>query len=64
MTRTEQFICECECEVKIQCEHGVCKKTECEADECVSICEQELDNEECCGGGCCNENIVYDEFGC
>ena len=68
----EQFICECECELDIQCDEETCKRDECEADECVATCENKIDDEEyeCCGEGCCDaENelfnkIVYDEFGC
>ena len=50
----EQFKCECECELDVQCDERTCKRDECEADECVSACENKLDDEEleeyeCCG---------------
>ena len=32
----EQFICECECELDVQCDEETCKRDECEADECLS----------------------------
>jgi hypothetical protein len=62
---TEQYICECECELDVQCEEGTCKKDECESDECLSTCSNEPEEYECCGENCCNnDDIVYDEFGC
>ena len=61
-------MCDCECELDVQCDERTCKKDACKADECVSTCDNEIDEEkefECCGEGCCNEdNIIYDEFGC
>ena len=41
----EQFTCECECELDVQCDERTCKRDECEADECVSTCENKLDDE-------------------
>ena len=60
---TQDIICECNCDLDIQCEDDVCKKNECESEECFSTCEQESEDYTiCCGENCCD--TTYDGFAC
>jgi len=53
----DNFNCICECETDSICKEGNCYKEECEEDVCLRECDEEDDEEiECCGEGCCSED--------
>ena len=52
----DNFNCICECETDATCKTDNCYKEECEEDVCLRECDEEEDEVECCGDGCCLED--------